>query len=102
MTSPHTLCAQALKGRYYLENDFLQAVAPQNTSATWRAIVAGREALQLRMIKRVGDGSSVAIWHDKWIPEIETLQPSAQMVNMERNDPHVGEKKVRIRREWGE
>jgi hypothetical protein len=54
------------------------------------------------MIKRVGDGSSVAIWHDKWIPDIQTLQPSAQMVNMEMNDPHVGEKKVRIRREWGE
>jgi hypothetical protein len=85
MTSPDSLCARVLKGRYYPNSDFLQATVPNWSSATWRAIVVGREALQLGLIKRIGDGSTVSVWTDKWIPGSRTMQPSVQLHDDENN-----------------
>jgi hypothetical protein len=69
-TGSNALCARVLKGRYYPNSEFMEATAPANSSATWRAIIAGREALQLGLVKRIGDGSSVSVWQDNWIPGI--------------------------------
>jgi hypothetical protein len=79
LTNPNTLCARVLKGRYFPSTDFLQAMVPANSSATWRAFVAGKEALQLGLIKRIGDGSSVSVWTDKWIPGTRSMIPSEQI-----------------------
>ena len=54
----------------------MDAVVPRSSSAVWRAIVAGREALQKGLVKRVGTGSTISIWEDKWIPGLSTLQPT--------------------------
>jgi hypothetical protein len=85
MTNPDSLVARVLKGRYYPNTDFLHASVPNQASATWRAIVAGREVLQLGLIKRIGDGTSVSIWNDKWIPGSRTMQPSVQLTYGEDN-----------------
>jgi hypothetical protein len=69
MTKPNSLCAKVLKGKYYPNNDFLSARRKKNSSHTWRAILHGREALTKGLIKRVGDGSSIRIFHDPWIPD---------------------------------
>jgi hypothetical protein len=68
-----------MKIKYFHNSDFMQAMIPHSASATWRAIVAGREALSRRLIKRIGDGSSVSIWKDKWIPGIRLMTPSTQI-----------------------
>jgi hypothetical protein len=81
MTNPDTLCARVQRGRYYPESDFLQATLPNRSSATWRAIVAGRDALQVGLIKRIGDGNSVSVWHDQWIPGCRLMRPSVQLMN---------------------
>ena len=64
-----------MKGRYFPNCDFMEATVPRSSSAIWRAIVAGREALQSGLIKRVGDGSTISIWQDRWIPSTPTLCP---------------------------
>jgi hypothetical protein len=51
--NPDTLCAKVLKGRYFPDSDFLHATVPKNSSATWRAIVAGREALQQGLVMMI-------------------------------------------------
>lgn len=68
MTHPHSLCARVLSGKYDLNKDFLAATKKRNSSHTWRVILFGREALKIGLIKRVGDGASVNIWEDLWIP----------------------------------
>ena len=68
LTNPISLCARVLKGRYFPDTEFMQTSAPKSAFATWKAIVAGREALRPGLITRVGDGSSISIWTDKWIP----------------------------------
>lgn len=42
-------------------------------SFSWRSMLAGRELLEAGMIWRIGDGKSVAIWADRWIPRPTTF-----------------------------
>jgi hypothetical protein len=79
MINPDSLCSRVVKGRYYPRSDFLQATTPANSSATWRAVIAGREALRLGLLKRIGDGSSVNIWHDAWVPGLRSMKPSVRI-----------------------
>ena len=53
----------------------MNATTPKSASATWRAIMAGREALRAGLIYRVGDGSSISAWNDKWIPGTISMSP---------------------------
>jgi hypothetical protein len=39
----------------------MEASVPKVASKTWHAILAGREAVELGMIKRVGSGESISI-----------------------------------------
>jgi hypothetical protein len=75
LTSPNSLCAQVLKGRYYPDRDFMEATAPRAASRTWRAILAGRRALELGLLKRIGTGHTVSVWEDRWIPNTSTMRP---------------------------
>ena len=75
LDNPESLCARVLRGRYYPDGDFLQARCPATASATWRAIISGREALKKGLIRRVGDGRTTEVWHDKWIEGTPTFRP---------------------------
>jgi hypothetical protein len=41
----------------------------KNASCTWTAILAGKEALNPGLIKRIGSGMTTHIWEDRWIPQ---------------------------------
>jgi hypothetical protein len=79
ITHPDSLCARIMKTKYFPDTEFMQATAPSRSSATWRAIVAGKEALSTGLLKRIGDGFSVSIWNDRWIPGTRTMTPSVQI-----------------------
>lgn len=63
---PESLCARVLKGRYYPAGYILTAACPRSASPTWRAVLVGREVLKEGLIRRVGDGKTTEIWHDRW------------------------------------
>lgn len=67
MTCSDSLCARVLKGRYFHDTDFMRTSRKKHASRTWRGILAGREALQAGLIRRVADGTSTGIWTDRWI-----------------------------------
>ena len=54
----------------------MHATIPKSASATWRAIVAGRSALKAGLISRVGDGSTISVWEDNWIPGTASMTPT--------------------------
>ena len=81
MVNPDSLCARVMKGRYFPNSNFMQATVPQSASPIWRAIVAEREALRSGMIMRVGDGRSISIWDDKWIPGTIRMSPMLRPTN---------------------
>lgn len=48
-------------------------------SATWRAIIAGSEALKGGLIRRIGDGMTTEVWHDNWIQGTPSLRPVCRL-----------------------
>ena len=85
LTNPQSLCARVLKGRYFPSCDFMQATVPRFSSAMWRAIIAGRDALQVGLIKCVGDGTTISIWDDKWILGTISMAPTVRSGNTQLN-----------------
>lgn len=53
----------------------MSATCPNGGSYTWRSIIHGRDRLSLGLIWRVGDGASINIYHDRWIPRAGCSTP---------------------------
>jgi hypothetical protein len=50
-TNPESLCARVMNGKYFPQGEFLATKNKKNSSQTWRAILAGRKALDVGLIK---------------------------------------------------
>ena len=53
LCKPDSLCDRVLKDKYYHATDFMSAGNKRNSSHTWRAILYGKHALNLGLIKRI-------------------------------------------------
>jgi hypothetical protein len=102
LMNPDSLCSQVLRTRYLHNQDLMSATSPRAASRTWRKILAGREALKLGLIKRVGSGQSISIWEDNWLPNSVSMKPMGRLketglvmvdelltVNNEWNEPLI-------------
>jgi hypothetical protein len=78
LTKPESLCARVLKGKYFPNSNFMEARKKRNASHIWNAILFGREALTDGLIKRPGDGSTIRVWDDPWIPSNYNKKPLAR------------------------
>jgi hypothetical protein len=68
LTDPTSLCARILKGRYFPNGNFWDAQCPRSASYTWRSILHGRKLLVLGARWGIGNGSTVRVTRDNWIP----------------------------------
>uniref|UniRef100_A0A0A9CKU8 Reverse transcriptase zinc-binding domain-containing protein n=1 Tax=Arundo donax TaxID=35708 RepID=A0A0A9CKU8_ARUDO len=79
VTTPESLCSRVIKGKYFPQGNLLSTTRRKNSSVTWKAILHGREVLQKGIIKRIGDGSSIDVWNDKWIPGSVSMKPMVRL-----------------------
>jgi ribonuclease HI len=75
LTNPNTLCGQVLKAKYFPRSNILHCTPRYGTSYTWRSILRGVELLKEEIIWRIGNGESVRIWEDPWLPKGDTRKP---------------------------
>ena len=47
-------------------------------SLTWRSILRAREVIEKGAIKTIGEGSSVYIWEDPWVPNLPKFRLLSQ------------------------
>jgi hypothetical protein len=99
LMNPDSLCSQVLRTRYLHNRDLMSATAPRAASRTWRAILAGREALKLGLIKRVGSGQSISIWEDNWLPSSVSMRP---MGRLQETDLVMVDELLTENNEWNE
>jgi hypothetical protein len=66
--TPNSLCAQVLCAKYYPSRDILQAGPKAGSSFTWQSIFARIQTFKRGCIWLVGNGDSIVIWKDPWIP----------------------------------
>uniref|UniRef100_A0A453RJT8 Reverse transcriptase zinc-binding domain-containing protein n=1 Tax=Aegilops tauschii subsp. strangulata TaxID=200361 RepID=A0A453RJT8_AEGTS len=65
---PDSLCAKVLQARYFPNGQILEAAPRDGISYSWRSLLHGLQLFREGYIWRIGDGSSVRIWTDQWIP----------------------------------
>ncbi|KAL0289256.1 UNVERIFIED_CONTAM: hypothetical protein Sangu_2621700 [Sesamum angustifolium] len=73
--NPNLLLSRILKARYFSRGELFDAQVGYNVSYTWRNILEARPILEDGIRWRIGDGRSVQVWDDKWIPRPTMFQP---------------------------
>jgi hypothetical protein len=70
------LCARVLRAKYFHQGNLLDMAPATEASNTWHAIEYGVDLLRCGAIYRVGDGDTIRIWRDNWIPRPPSLKPT--------------------------
>ncbi|KAK3211112.1 hypothetical protein Dsin_015818 [Dipteronia sinensis] len=69
-----SLVARVLKGCYFSRGGFLDAAKKDSNSFVWKSIIWGKGILDAGMRWRVGNGSSIIIYNDRWIQRPSTFK----------------------------
>lgn len=82
-----SLAYNLLKSKYFPRCNFMEASIGPNgrPSPTWRSIMSAQELLRSGCRKIVGEGGTIDIWGDQWLPnepyKVTTPKPSGCEVN---------------------
>jgi hypothetical protein len=68
ITNPGSLVARIFKEKYYPLGAFMEASIGHRPFYAWRSICQARDVLHLGLGWRVGNGTSIRIWGDAWLP----------------------------------
>lgn len=55
--------------------DILEATPKTNSYFTWKSMCSALELVKIGVRWRIGDGTTVDIWKDNWIPRTMSLKP---------------------------
>lgn len=97
LCNPESLCARILKAKYYPNQSILEAGPKKGSSFTWQSIFAGIQTFKRGCIWRVGNGDSIDIWRDPWVPtspDRKVMTPRGNIVITkvsELIDPQLGQ-----------
>ncbi len=85
LQQPQSLVARVFKAKYFHSCGFMEADIGHRPSYAWRSIAMAHEMLQLGMRWHIGNGRSVRIWHDPWLPlkESSMVQSVPQILDPE-------------------
>lgn len=75
LQEPESLFAQILRAKYFPGDNVMRDEPMHGMSYTWRSILKGIKLLNDGIIWRIGDGQSVRIWEDPWLPRNWTRRP---------------------------
>ncbi|OMO59932.1 reverse transcriptase [Corchorus capsularis] len=80
LSNPDSLWVKFLKAKYYVTGDVIDFALHQHGtkavwSHSWRGLLSALQELATGLVKRVGDGSSIRFWYDRWLdtPIIESF-----------------------------
>lgn len=71
---PDSLVATILREKYFASDSFCTASVGNRPPYVWRSFCFARENLEGGLWWRVGNGESIKVWKDKWLPCSSTSQ----------------------------
>mgnify|MGYP004702503179 CR=1 FL=1 len=71
LMQPNLLMSRVLKARYFGRKSIWDIHPKGSDSWCWKSLLSAREVLEAGLRRRVGDGESIKIWEDRWIPGVE-------------------------------
>ena len=78
---------KVFKAKYFMDSPFEEAQLGRRPSYAWRSIVAAKQVIDRGPRWCIGNGESVSIWKDRWIPKLKSFKatsPHAVHQNEER------------------
>ncbi|XP_023892052.1 uncharacterized protein LOC112004058 [Quercus suber] len=69
-----SLVFRCFKAKYFPRGSFLEVTDVPNSSFVWKSLLVAQHILKKGCCWRVGDGRSIQVMHDKWIPNYPTNQ----------------------------
>ncbi|CAN0919889.1 Uncharacterized mitochondrial protein AtMg00310 [Linum grandiflorum] len=88
---PDTLIGRIMKAKYYKNSSVLEAVEGYKPSFIWRSLMSAQDLVWQGSRWRIGNGDSVRIWGDKWLPTLPDFYipsaPSGLPVNAKVSEP---------------
>jgi len=67
--NPDSLLARCLKAKYYSHTNVLKARLGHRPSFVWRSIFHATWVIQKGGCWKIGNGSNINVWEDKWLPQ---------------------------------
>ena len=64
-----------LRVKYKVKEDWLRTNASKHASPTWKAIEKARSVVKKGACFLIGDGKSIDMWLDPWVPWVQNFIP---------------------------
>ena len=80
--NPNSLTHRVFKAKYFAGCSFLEAQIGRKPSYVWRSLMATRETVEMGSRWCVGNGRTVEIWWDRWIPTLDNFKVVTPKVRM--------------------
>ncbi|CAH9135001.1 unnamed protein product, partial [Cuscuta epithymum] len=80
LTAPDSLLSKVFKARYFPRSSFIEAKIGGSPSFIWRSIMEAKPAIINNFRWRIGNGKSVNIWRDPWLPDRSYPKPVSQVI----------------------
>lgn len=77
ISNPNDLQVKELQGLYFPNSNLLEDGKGSRASWAQSSILEGRDLLKKGLCWRVGNGSHISIWNDKWIPSLPRFMLSS-------------------------
>ncbi|KAM2896759.1 hypothetical protein COP2_006481 [Malus domestica] len=82
LTNPLSLLSKILKEKYFPECSFMEAKVGKRSTWGWKGIMQGKKILERGRRWRVGDGSSIRVKYDPWLPRPHTFRVISKHLDM--------------------
>ena len=69
-----SLFYRVFKANFFPNSSIMEAANPSSASYAWHSILKDREVIKRGAVWRIGDGQSVDIWEDSWLPRKHSLR----------------------------
>ena len=83
--NPHSLIFRVLKSKYFPNSSFLEAKMSPTASYAWKSLLGAREVIELGSRWRVGSGTHIRIWKDRWLPTRTTFKVQSPVNTLHEN-----------------
>lgn len=75
-TKRDSLCIKILRSKYKVKEDWLRTDALKKASPIWKAIESTKGIITKGACYMIGDGKSIDVWLDPWVPWVQGFIPS--------------------------
>lgn len=71
MMKSQSFISKLLKARYFPKCSFIYSELGRNPSYVWHSIITAKNLVIEGNLLKVGEGASIKVWSDPWIPDAE-------------------------------